>query len=482
MESMELRYLWQLCRAYWRFITVATVVAMLAGLGATYVLPESFEASTDILIRPEQKPSFQQGSAAGKTMDYPVSFNIPPDTISDTYGAIMSSDAIATRVEDQLQLHTREEEWPSQWWLQALFTVRDYARVAVFSTWDLLRYGRVEPQLPPYWKSVKDIKEGLDATTVGKTYIFTLTATWSDPDTAVLIADTAAAAFVDYSRAARTSEEGTSAGLLGEQVEETAAKLAAARAQVDAFKKKSGTDSLEQEMQLRLDGVAKFEEEREQAVKDLNEVDAELAEIRTMLSGGSVAKTLRGDARGQLETKQTDRLARRKALAARIASLNTTIARYQKQATQLSSNQSELQQIVLEVGLLEDNYKMLVKSYEEARIAAAQAVSEIRVLHAAIRPRYPDGPVKIYYAVGGGLTGLLLALGIVLLLDYMDHRVRSAEEIEHVLGVAVLASVPHAALPARAALLLGPNAGHAAGVSWRSLPPLAGSREDDRRE
>jgi hypothetical protein len=60
--------------------------------------------------------------------------------------------------------------------------------------------------------------------------------------------------------------------------------------------------------------------------------------------------------------------------------------------------------------------------------------------------------------------------------------VRSADEIEHVLGVAVLASVPHAALPAHAALLLGPNAGHAAGVSWGALPPHAGSREDPRRD
>ena len=477
---MELRYLWQLCRAYWRFITVVTVVATVAGLGATYVLPESFEASTDILIRPEQKPTFQQGSASGKTMDYPVSFNIPPDTISDTYGAIMSSDAIATRVEDQLQLHTITEPWPDQWWLQAIFTLRDYARVVVFSTWDILRYGRVEPQLPPYWHSVKDIKDGLDSKTVNKTYIFTLTATWSDPDIAVKIADTAANAFVEYSRAARTQEEGTSAGLLADQVKDTQQKLLDARAKLDAFKQRSGTDSLEQEMQLRLDSVSKFEEDRETAKKELSEVDAELSEIQKLLAGESVAKTLRSDSRSSTESKQTDRLARRKALVARIGALTASIDHYRAEAAQLSGNESEQQQIALEVGLLEENYKMLVKSYEEARVAAAQALSEIRVLHPAIRPRYPTGPIKIYYAGGGLLTGLLLALGIVLLIDYMDHRVRTAQEIEDLLGVAVLASMPHAALPAHAALLLGPYADHAAGVSWGALPPVAGPREDRR--
>lgn len=475
---MELRFLWQLCKAHWRFITVTTVVATVLGLGATYVLPESFEASTDILIRPEQKPSFQQGTAAGKTMDYPVSFNIPPDTMSDTYGAIMSSTEIARRVEDRLQLHTIQEPWPEQWWLQALFTVRDWARVAVFSTWDILRFGRVEPQLPPYWRTVKDIRDGLDASTVGKTYIFTLTATWSDPDIAVKIADTAAQAFVEYSREARTREEGTSAGLLAEQVEEIEGKLAAARAELDAFKRESGTESLDQQLQLRLDGIANFESEREQARKELAEVDAELAEMAQLLAGKTVAMTLRGDSRAQVESKRADRLARRKALAARVGSLDATIARYRREATELGSGQSRLAQLALQVSLLEENYKMLVKSYEEARIAAAQAVSEIRVVHPAVRPRYPDGPVKIYYALGGAVTGLLLALGLVLLVDYMNHRVRSRDEIERLLGVPVLASVPPAALPARAAALLAPRAGHAAGLAWRALPPAAGSREN----
>jgi uncharacterized protein involved in exopolysaccharide biosynthesis len=459
---------------------VTNVVAAFMGLGATYVLPESFEASTDVLIRPEQKPTFQQGSGAGKTMDYPVSFNIPPDTISDTYGAIMSSNAIAVRVEDQLQLHTIHDPWPTQWWLSALFTVRDWTRVAVFSTWDILRYGRVEPQLPPYWNTVKDIREGLEAKTVGKTYIFTLTATWSDPDIAVKIADTAAQAFVEYSRDARTREEGTSAQLLGEQVKETATKLAEARAKLDAFKRESGTEALDQELQLRLDGVARFENEREKAKKELAETDAELGELATLVAGKSEIKTLRGDSRSAMESKRADRLAQRKALAARIGSLSSTIDRYRKEATELGSSQSELSQIALEVGLLEDNYRMLVKSYEEARIATAQALSEIRVVHPAVRPRYPDGPVKIYYAGGGAVTGLLLALGLVLLLDYMDHRVRSRDEIERMLGVPVLASVPHAELPARAAGLLAPRAGHAAGVAWHSLPHSAGRREGRR--
>lgn len=477
---MELRFLWQLCRAHWRFIAVTTVVATIMGLGATYVLPESFEASTDVLIRPESKPSFQPGSPAGKTMDYPVSFNIPPDTISDTYGAIMSSTAIATRVEDQLQLHTMKETWPEQWWLQALFTVRDWTRVAVFSTWDILRYGRVEPQLPPYWHSVKDIREGLEAKTVGKTYIFTLTATWSDPDLAVKIADTAAQAFVDYSRDARTREEGTSAQLLGEQVKSTAVKLAAARTDLDAFKRETGTEALDQELQLRLDGVARFENEREKARKELAEIDAELGVMSSLVTGKTELKTLRGDSRSQVESKRADRLAQRQAVAARIGALSATIERYRAEASQLGSSQSRLSQIALEVGLLEDNYKMLVKSYEEARIATAQSLSEIRVVHPAVRPRYPDGPVKIYYAGGGALTGLLLALGLILLLDYMDHRVRSRDEIEDLLGVPVLASVPHAGLPARAALLLAPTATHAAGVAWHALPHSASPREGRR--
>ena len=101
---MELRYLLQLLREYRRLIVLSSALGCLLALAATYILPEKFEASTTVLIRPRKTAGSEQ--AAKSVMDYPVSFNIPVDTMSKTYAAIMSSDAVAARVVDLLHLDT----------------------------------------------------------------------------------------------------------------------------------------------------------------------------------------------------------------------------------------------------------------------------------------------------------------------------------------------------------------------------------------
>jgi uncharacterized protein involved in exopolysaccharide biosynthesis len=458
---MEIRYLLQMLRANWLFITLVSLVAGLLGLSATYVLPENFEATTQILIRPQERAAFDE-SKTKAMMDYPLGFNIPVGTISQTYAEIMTSEAIATKVEDRLQLHTIETPWPDDFWMSLLFTVRDYAKLAIFSTWDFIRFGRIEPQLDPYWKTVKDIREGLEADPVQDTYIFTLTASWSDPDIAVKIADTAAETFVQYSREARTREEGTSAGYLASTLDDTSTALSEARAELDYYRERIGAANLEQELQLTLDSLSDFEKELEDAERKRSELDAEVVSLKALLSGKSAARTLRGDARTATEARLADRIASRDAVDTRVASLQETVERYRSRSAELGSYQSRLAQLGLDVGLLEDSYRMIAHEYEESRIATAQDVTEIRVLHPAVRPRYPTGPIKVYYAGGALALGVLLSLGLVLLVDYADHRVRSTEEIEDSLGVPVIASLPHTALPSGSTEVLG----HDASLAW----------------
>ena len=338
---MELRYLLQILRANWLFIAFVSVLAGILGLSATYVLPESFEATTQILIRPQERAAFDD-SKTKAMMDYPLGFNIPVGTISQTYAEVMTSEAIATKVEDRLRLHTIESPWPDDFWLSLLFTVRDYAKIAIFSTWDFVRYGRIEPQLEPYWKTVDDIRDGLEAEPVHDTYIFTLTASWNDPDIAVRIANTAAETFVEYSREARTREEGTAAGFLASSLDGTSTALAEARAELDYYRERIGAASLEQELELTLERLSEFEAEQEAADRQRSELDAEIASLRALLSGQSEARTLRGDARTASEARLVERIASRDAVDARAAALEETVDRYRGRAAELGSFQSRL--------------------------------------------------------------------------------------------------------------------------------------------
>lgn len=141
---MELRYLLQVIRGNRRLLAGAAILAGLLALAATYVLPETFEASTTVLIRPRKGPAGDQTSKS--MMDYPVSFNIPVDTMSKTYAQIMDSDAVASRVVDILHLDTAKPPRDPRWWKRAVQVSRDRAKLVMVRGWEFLRYRAARTQ------------------------------------------------------------------------------------------------------------------------------------------------------------------------------------------------------------------------------------------------------------------------------------------------------------------------------------------------
>jgi hypothetical protein len=108
----------------------------------------------------------------------------------------------------------------------------------------------------------------------------------------------------------------------------------------------------------------------------------------------------------------------------------------------------------LQLSTQQDNYSLVSREYQEARLAAFQQISEIRVLHPATPPVYPVGPIKIYYAGAAFFMGLLTAVLLLLVREYMDRRIRTIEDLAEVIDVPVLARLPHVALSAGTAGLL----------------------------
>jgi succinoglycan biosynthesis transport protein ExoP len=65
------------------------------------------------------------------------------------------------------------------------------------------------------------------------------------------------------------------------------------------------------------------------------------------------------------------------------------------------------------------------------------------VIATATLPTFPSSPKKTQNVLLGAVVGLLLAIGLVLLIEALDDRLRSAEEIEARSGVPSLGSVPY---------------------------------------
>ena len=65
----------------------------------------------------------------------------------------------------------------------------------------------------------------------------------------------------------------------------------------------------------------------------------------------------------------------------------------------------------------------------------------ITIVEPATVPNYPSGPNKTKIVLTATAVGVVLAAGIVLLLEFMDNTIQSSDDIEKHLGIPVLAQI-----------------------------------------
>lgn len=89
---------------------------------------------------------------------------------------------------------------------------------------------------------------------------------------------------------------------------------------------------------------------------------------------------------------------------------------------------------------LTNTYAMVFRAYISALPEAGS--SSLAVSNPAARPRSPARPQPALWTALGVLMGLLIGVGTAFLLERLDTRVRSTEELQELLGVPVLAHIP----------------------------------------
>src|SRR2546427_1017699 len=97
------------------------------------------------------------------------------------------------------------------------------------------------------------------------------------------------------------------------------------------------------------------------------------------------------------------------------------------------------------VTLAENLYTTLQQRYEEARLAEASTIPDVRILDSAAVPQRPvknTAPRAILVALFGSLG--VAVVGAVLL-DRADPRVRYPEQVSREMGLAILGALPHLA-------------------------------------
>jgi len=501
---LEFRHLLRVLSAHRRTIVLLCLSATISTIALTYLVSEKYEAASLILIRPQADVKFSAEDKA--VFDFPINFAIPFETISRTYGEVITSRTIVEKVVLALGLDkpVGEENGDKPF--------RNLIKGLTGGTWTFLKYGRIEPGNPRE-DAVQRVAACLSVTPTKETFVFEIRCRTAKREQTAAIANAAAAAFVEYSREANGSESKRAREFIGGRLEDSRREFEEARQQLKAFKDRQRTVLLDEELTSRIREAARLEAALTDNSKEIDGLKAEIAEFARQLgqqgrylqsSSTTADNPVMVDLRKELSKLQVERSALLAKLApanpqvtvlderiaeiegllgkgeARIVSeetsslnavyqgldqkslldqanlqklqaereklLDTIEARRAAFAT-TADVQSEQVKLQLALTTTEETYRLGKRRYDEARIRELENVSDIRVVSPAAAPIYPTGPIKIYQAGVSLFLAALLGLLAALVLDFFNHRLLTVADAERALGLPVLTAIP--SLPER---------------------------------
>lgn len=127
---------------------------------------------------------------------------------------------------------------------------------------------------------------------------------------------------------------------------------------------------------------------------------------------------------------------------ARIQALTTVATTERTGSNQLSSKQFEYEQLVQKNQNVERQLEMIDARMKDINVAEDVGAMTVDVLEAA-QPGFKVRPLPVKVLGIALMAGLMGGMGLALLRDTLDHRLRSVEEIIGTLDVPVLGAIPH---------------------------------------
>lgn len=179
-----------------------------------------------------------------------------------------------------------------------------------------------------------------------------------------------------------------------------------------------------------------------------------------------VARQLKAEVRHEVDGVR----ARYDAALAREAGLRDKVGQLEASAIALRDLGVRYDLLKNDVDTATSLHASLLKQQMETAVNSGLSASNIRVIERAELPQDPSSPHMPLNLMLGLGAGLVLAVGAMTVGEYFDDSVKSSEEMESVLRIPALATIPNFALARRAPT---PHAlGHEAAAEG-SLPALA---------
>jgi len=148
----------------------------------------------------------------------------------------------------------------------------------------------------------------------------------------------------------------------------------------------------------------------------------------------------------QIKTQLASTRASTAAAAARMSASESMLQSELQRSTRIANSENVTAELTRDYNVNRDVYQDLLKRRENARVSmnldAEQRGLNFLIQNPAVMPLTPSGLRFMHFGLAGIALSIAIPLGLLIALVWFDPRVRSAWQVEHAIGVPVLATIP----------------------------------------
>jgi len=425
---MEVIDIFSVLRRHVFLIAVLFIVTTVAGYGLSFVsslIPERYDASAVLLVRPHQPIKITGSPPNREFADFPVGNTPVVEVASKTYIEIIKSPTLVGEVVRKLHLDKKKKApvcgsifGQINDCVKALFhSLGNYAK----DTWTILKYGRLLKD-DPFEKAVKDVTKNLTLKSYEDTYAFEIKFSGEDRKTAADVANTIAKLFIQFMSQMQSSEAKASADRLRNELKQSWQRLTNARERLQSYEESHGVFQTKSEYDAKLKVIGDL-------TVELAKLDANLAKLDETAD----AHSERGSSAADPPDNNPNAMKR--------ARLRKILAEKKAELASLPKIEHGLQLRQSDVDVANTTYETVAKALNDAEIKI-NALPEARMISPAVPPDLPSHPRHEYYLLISALTGLLVGVALAFFLEYINRTARRIEDIESFLDLKVIGTIP----------------------------------------
>lgn len=167
------------------------------------------------------------------------------------------------------------------------------------------------------------------------------------------------------------------------------------------------------------------------------------------ISSKAEVDKLRSDLNAQLAIVSSSVSQNAGIMSQREGSIRAAMAAQKSKVLELNRTRDEMGVLMKDVESAQHAFDAVSQRFAQTKVEGSSEQSDISVLNPAVAPTDPAGPKVVLNTLLGIFFGFLLGLGLALLAEFLDRRVRSERDVIDVLQIPVLGTMEWSASPRR---------------------------------